>query len=136
VSAGHLTAGTLAGHAATLIPYSRVLYRIGHSTPVQAVVAALAAALVGSVLNLVLNRQRMSWRVYSDEPLDPIPAQAKSIKKDLEFEVYLRHKAAPPDGPTGGDVPGSAAPRPSGLPVLVPKPSIVVIRVRNSAWSR
>ena len=39
--------------------------------------STLLATLAVSGVNLLLNRQRLSWQAYSDEPLDPIPAQAQ-----------------------------------------------------------
>jgi ABC-type phosphate transport system substrate-binding protein len=115
---GHFAAEPLAGHVFSLIAHSRFVYQIAHSAPVQAVMGTLLATLAVSAVNLLLNRQRLSWRVYSDEPLDPIPAQAQRIRKFVTFEIYLRDTRQPHSG---------AGP---GRPVV--KPGIVLIRVRNS----
>jgi phosphate transport system substrate-binding protein len=117
---GHFAAESFPGHVFSLIAHSRIVYQIGHSAPVQAVMGALLAALAASAVNLLLNRQRLSWRVYSDEPLDPIPAQAQRIKKFVAFEIYLRDTSHSHNG-AGSD---------RGRPVV--KPGIALIRVRNS----
>ena len=120
VPTGDFAAGPLAGHVFSLIAHSRIVYQIEHSGPVQAVMSTLLATLAVSAVNLLLNRQRLSWRVYSDEPLDPIPAQAQRIKRLVAFEIYLRDTSDPDNGAGIG----------RGRPVV--KPGIVLIRVRNS----
>jgi phosphate transport system substrate-binding protein len=120
VSAGHFAAEPLAGHVFSLIAHARIVYQIEHSAAVQAVMSTLLATLVVSGVNLLLNRQRLSWRVYSDEPLDPIPAQAQRISRFVTFEIYLRDTSQPHNGAGTG----------RGRPVV--KPGIVLIRVRNS----
>jgi phosphate transport system substrate-binding protein len=117
---GHFAAEPFAGHVFSLIADSRIAYQIEHSAPVQAVISTLLATLVVSAVNLLLNRQRLSWRVYSDEPLDPIPAQAHRIRRFVTFEIYLRDASQPQNGAGTG----------RGRPVV--KPGIVLIRVRNS----
>ena len=76
-SAGHFAAEPLAAHVFGLIAHSRIVYQIEHSALVLAVMSTLLATLAVSGVNLLLNRQRLSWQAYSDEPLDPIPAQAQ-----------------------------------------------------------
>jgi phosphate transport system substrate-binding protein len=118
VPTGHFAAEPLAGHVFSLIAHSRIVYQIEHSAAVQAVISTLLATLAVSAVNLLLNRQRLSWRVYSDEPLDPIPAQAQRIRRFVTFEIYLRDLSQPQNGAG------------TGRPVV--KPGIVLIRVRNS----
>src|SRR5450756_1451964 len=120
VSTGHFAAESLTAHVFSLIAHTRIVYQIEHSAPVQAVMSTLLATLAVSAVNLLINRQRLSWRVYSDEPLDPIPAQAQRIKRFVTFEIYLRDTSHPHNGT------GSVRVRP------VEKPGIVLIRVRNS----
>jgi hypothetical protein len=120
VSTGNFAAESLAGHVFSLVAHSRIVYQVEHSAPVQAVMSTLLATLAVSAVNLLLNRQRLSWRVYSDEPLDPIPAQAQRIKRFVTFEIYLRDTSHPHNGAV------------TNRGRLVVKPGIVLIRVRNS----
>ena len=84
----------LAAHVFGLIAHSRIVYQIEHSALVLAVMSTLLATLAVSGVNLLLNRQRLSWQAYSDEPLDPIPAQAQGIRRFVTFEIYLRTRAS------------------------------------------